>query len=663
MSSALSAIRRVKPAVAAAVIAAVLLITFWVRAQVAISGKSSTYDEPMHALGAWVHWHVGDWRINFEDPPLWHYWAALANGLDSITVDYRNPRWQLMPDEWNHQWPWTREVLYLTPGNDGEAFVQRSRSMMIVIGVALGAVIAWWSYKIAGIVAAVAVTVIFSLDPNFLVHSALVKNDVSMALCTAGLCMALWRMGHKLTPWNLLGAAVSCGAAMATKFSGVLMAPAFLASLLLVRVVIPRAWPVFKWQARVWWQRFLVAGGVGIVVALFSAVMVWAAYGFSFPAIPDPSVKLNINAVMQQGRQNLFLVEHGAENIDQEKYREAILGYIKWHTQRFPDDKKSYDPAVKELAKDVTPWVPPTSTRMMLWMRDKQLMPQAWLDGLLFVEARSYVRGSFLNGQFSNTGFRSYFPLAMLYKTPIATIAAILGAITVAIALLVVRLRSRTPEDPTNSDLWMNIWLAAVIIVPVFIYMWVSIRSNLNIGFRHVIPIYPLIYVGVAAALAAVVRWRFRVGVGAGAALAAVLLIESIAISPDYLTFFNILAGGQRGGLEHLGDSNLDWGQDLPSLAEYMKRPENRDATLYLAYFGMVPPEFYGLRFVKMPASDDMDPAGMWPSPGSLVAISATRLQGIYAPADIRPEYQKYQLRKPTAILGGSIYIFDDRKK
>jgi hypothetical protein len=158
------------------------------------------------------------------------------------------------------------------------------------------------------------------------------------------------------------------------------------------------------------------------------------------------------------------------------------------------------------------------------------------------------------------------------------------------------------------------------------------------------------------------VRWKVA-ATACAAVVGVALAIESFAIAPDYLTFFNVAAGGQRGGLNRLGDSNLDWGQDLPALAEYMKQPRNKDAVLYLSYFGMADPQSYGLRYINMPGGYELNPQAIWPLDGSLVAISATKLQGVYATPENRAAYAKYRAKTPTAVLGGTIYVYDDRPK
>ena len=56
----------------------------------------------------------------------------------------------------------------------------------------------------------------------------------------------------------------------------------------------------------------------------------------------------------------------------------------------------------------------------------------------------------------------------------------------------------------------------------------------------------------------------------AGAVVICVTLfaLESLYRWPNYLAYFNLLAGGPAHGYQHLADSSLDWGQDLPALRE-----------------------------------------------------------------------------------------------
>ena len=117
--------------------------------------------------------------------------------------------------------------------------------------------------------------------------------------------------------------------------------------------------------------------------------------------------------------------------------------------------------------------------------------------------------------------------------------------------------------------------------------------------------------------------------------------VESVAARPDYLAYFNSFVRGR----EHqvLGDSNLDWGQDLHRLARYVE--SHGIDKLHLDYFGATSPGAVGLSHAKL-----FGPQGR---PRGWVAISVTHLQGIYQPAPAWLEG-----REPRAKIGKSIWLY-----
>jgi hypothetical protein len=220
--------------------------------------------------------------------------------------------------------------------------------------------------------------------------------------------------------------------------------------------------------------------------------------------------------------------------------------------------------------------------------------------------------------------------------------------------------RSRRREKQLSVN-FAAVWFLACALLPAVIYMAISINTNLNIGFRHLLPMYPMLAIAVAGAAGFVWSAHRWIGKAVAGALGLLLVVESMAIAPDYITFFNFAAGGQRGGLHRLGDSNLDWGQDLPSLAEWQKR--NPDVTLYLAYFGRVDPAAYGIRYINMPGGFELNPQAIMPPANAVMAISATKVQAVYpATPELGAYYQQFLDREPSAVLGGTIYIFDQRR-
>ena len=91
----------------------------------------------------------------------------------------------------------------------------------------------------------------------------------------------------------------------------------------------------------------------------------------------------------------------------------------------------------------------------------------------------------------------------------------------------------------------------------------IAMTSQINIGVRHVMPVYaPL---AVAAAAAVVELRRFRI---VSVLLVLWLFIDGVAAHPDYLPWFN---GFAREPASILNDSNLDWGQDVLRLVRYAR--------------------------------------------------------------------------------------------
>jgi hypothetical protein len=165
-------------------------------------------------------------------------------------------------------------------------------------------------------------------------------------------------------------------------------------------------------------------------------------------------------------------------------------------------------------------------------------------------------------------------------------------------------------------------------------------------------------FVAIAVAFSRILAiWRTR-ALAASVLLVAALALESLAAYPNYLSFFNIASSRTVGGFALLGDSNLDWGQDLPQLAIWQQQHPREN--LYLAYYGAADPAAYGIQYTNLSGGFFLGPPPQTPSAPAVIAVSATRLQGLYMNEDLRRWFATLRAQTPREILpGGTIYLFD----
>lgn len=248
-------------------------------------------------------------------------------------------------------------------------------------------------------------------------------------------------------------------------------------------------------------------------------------------------------------------------------------------------------------------------------------LPDSFLKGIVYT-ALLGQRGqvAYFHGQVGSTGWWYYFPIAIFLKYPT-------GLLLVAIAGAAALWRGRLA--------WT---FGAAFTFPPLAILGAAMVQSVNTGVRAVLPIAPFLAFWSGAAL-----WAWH---GRGRALIMVLLatsvVSGVAAYPNFLAYFNPLIGGKAAADKWLVDSNIDWGQDLPGLANELKHRGIQDVRL--AYFGMARPSHYGIRA--------LDPRVMMPG---WYAVSRSYLSGWWPPGD---QYGWLRGFRPVALVGGSIALF-----
>lgn len=670
--------------------------------------KCATYDEPFHALGDWFKLRLGDFRLDYGSPALSSYLGALLNGREAIRVDFNSDDFKRLPVKPHLGWNLTMETLYRTPGNDGAAFVDRGRMTMLPMAIGAAILTIIWAWQLAGPLAGVIAAALFCLDPNLIGHASLVKNDLMMTFCMTGTFMAVWSIGKRLTILNVSMLAIAMLCAMNTKSSAAMLWT-MLIILLAIRARMPSPWNVMGREIASRGKRILPMIVVVGICAVVSYAGTWACYGFRFNPTPDPTVVLDTTverSAVALARFDAMIPVEPAPPLDTTTPLPGLIAAFERETDAFADAiargkqglAKSGIPAdileyltaavnqmssTEASAREVIKFArqPQQSegavresireargafaaARRMLQMIDHwiaepngapdwilnlgdfmlahRIMPAAWINGVVLQYLRAHWHPSFFLGQVRDEGTWLYFPVAILVKSPVASLIAIFLALGIGIRFICAHW----------AGLGKWVWSLSCLLVPVVVYFVPAMLSNLNIGLRYVFPIYPFVFIAVAVLLS----WRLRqasrrpVFVRTLTVLSVLLAAETLWAWPNYISFFNLAVGGSHGGINYLADSNLDWGQDLPLLAQWQKA--HADVPLALAYFGTVDPAFYGIQSVPLTSS----------SPPQLrathvIAISATHLQGVYESG-----FTGYREIEPTEILGGTIYLYDLRR-
>jgi 4-amino-4-deoxy-L-arabinose transferase-like glycosyltransferase len=594
------------------VIIAGLLAAFAVTGWTAWLGKSATYDEPLHFMGAWIQTHYDDFRCDPEDPPLWRYYAMLGTSKSELKVPTSGVEWNDMLRDRGVEGLFFQDVFYYTPENNAVAALVAARGRMLMLGVVLGAAIAWWAWRLGGQAAGAAAAAAFCFDPNFLAHAPLVKDDVPIALALLLFMAAAWLVGQRATLCRCIAVSLALGAALTVKFSGVVAIPV-LGIVLLIRALLPQPWNFLKWTAQTRAKRLAVATCIAFASCLIAYVFIWACYRFRYGPSVDPSQIFDFSELPRITAKHEAFAAYHAFTLTSEQLRQ-------WNAH----------------------WKPGALFRLALWAGDSHLLPQTWIEGFLFSYGTAPGREAFLLGKPSMSGWWYYFPVAMAVKTPLATLIAL----------------------PLSAAYWISrrasavkLWDVLALALMPLLYMAIAMGSDLNLGIRHVLPVYPFLFIFVGITAADALRRGRKIAKALIGVCLLGLVLETYLAYPDFIPFFNVAAGGWRNGPNLLGDSNVDWGQELPALAQWQRA--NPQYQLFLNYFGSADPRYYGIHYVKLPGSigpDDQTPSASLPR---VYAISGNAAHFPWISRQDRDFYLKLQSQIPIAVLGHCIYLYN----
>ncbi len=638
-----------RPKVALAVV--LLLALHWALAVNSLLRENATVDEVAHLPAGVSYWQTGTFKLYHHNPPLVKLAAALPVVLSRpVTADlYRLGSWAN-----DSQAAFGQSFAYLNQANYFELF-DRARLVMPLFTVLGGLVVFAWSSRLYGAGGGLLSLALWVLCPNILAHGRLVTSDAAAASIGAGATYLFWRYQKDPTWRRAALAGLALGIAQLTKFSLVLLYGLWPA-LAVIRFGLER-----RWEG--WPRRLAVGVGQGAAMVALSVLVIDLGYGFEGVGTPlgklefaSRSLTKAVPPGMPRPTSPNPLLD-GAWRYRVNRFRGTMLGIVpsplpKHYLLGF-DEQKIETEGIPEYF--LNPKAPPDDSKVMGY--------SVYLDGVM-----------------RRSGWWYYYLATLAYKVPEGTL------ILVGLSGVVL-LASKRSRGPWADEV-------AVLAVPVGVLGAMSFLTDICLGLRYILPIFPYVFIGTgkvipwASGLAGRARpAAWAVVVGSVAATGA----ATATIHPDYLAYFNWASGGPDRGAEHLIDSNLDWGQDLVKLDRWL-RANHPGRPVGLAYFGQINPSLLALRgggfdwFLPpvlpgtiRPVNDEIDTRPLiGPAPRlrpGLYAVSASIVRGLpwRVYDSVRPPtaawmapwsagtdaFGYFRGLTPVARVGRSIYVYE----
>ena len=579
-------------------VAGILLICMAIFMVLSMEQDALTYDELAHIPAGYSYLTQQDYRINPEHPPLSKAIAAFPLLFLNLNfpVDSQNWLQDAQAPPWWVQFDLGNEFLYKS-NNNPLSIIFFSRLPMILLTLLLGAFLFFWTRKLLGNGAALAVLALFAFSPSFLAHGRLVTTDVASAL---GILVALYFWVEFLkqpTKGRVTKAGLALGLAFLLKFSAALLLPFFAVITILYALLHKESSGSIRTLGK-----YI---GLSVLVGLVSLALIMPVY--------------------------------------------------QAHIMHYPPERQ-----LRDTVADLQPGGVTIYEQPIIWMADKQpFRPFAqFARGVLMATQRGQFGNTvFFQGDIKAGGFWEYFPLIYLYKVPLAfhflLIFGLFGMLWTA----------KTQWYRGFKEFLLHWWIKKHFLFfafSVFItaYLALAMLGNLNIGIRHLLPIFPLLYIlviwGVKELFSHIKNKQLQhVGISFIAGLFIWYIGSSLMAFPNYISYYNPLAGGTQNGYAIAVDSNYDWGQDFYKLLAFIEH--NNIQKISLDYFGGEDPAYWlGETYERLDPNNPPTQGWIAVSLNQLMGGQATAVSGYNQPTG----YYNWLLPHTPTRIGNSIFMY-----
>ncbi len=597
------------------ILAIALLAFFGILAATSMWNDNANYDERIHLPAGYSYVTQQDMRLNPEHPPLVKDLVALPLLFMKINFPHQSWGWNTSlttnssrTPVWQTDVGFGNDLLYYS-GNDAQNMMRYGRIPIILIGILLGFYVFRFAKELWGDLAGLIALIFYSFSPTFLAHTRLVTTDVAAAAAFFISFYYLYKWLKVPIRRNLWIFGIVLGISFLTKFSTFLLAPIFGFVVLI--------WILLHGQ----WKKYL--GGF-ILVLVVAYLVVSAVYAFHVWHYPIQKQAVDTNFIL------------------------STFGF-------------------RPLAN------------LSVWISSQPVL-RAWghyfLGFLMVLQRSGGGNTTYYLGEVSAEGSRSYFPLVYLIKEPFPYILLTFFALFLALKRFIAyRMSAGKLFRQDFVNLVRNNFAEFGMLTIGAVYWLFSVTSNLNIGVRHILPTLPFIYALTARQISFWIKggvqerisnyhgfwqlfglyWR-RLKKGFIIAVLFIwAVISVVSIWPSFLAYFNGIAGGSNNGYKFVVDSNLDWGQDILRLSQFVEK--NNIKEIKMDYFSGAPAEYY-IKTAKITSFNREVPQKGW------LAVSATIYMGACKGDKIPCSYNERAYTwldsyKPVAKIGYSIFVYD----
>ncbi len=531
-----------------------------------------TVDETFFSSGGYPIVRYNNYEFLGEHPPLILQIAALPLLAIQPHFPIQDPLFVPNTDRLDLSRNGAR-FLY-TMGNDPDLILFLERLPIVGLTVLLGIALFFFAGELFGRWAALLSLTLFCFSPNIIAHGSLFTTDMGFTAFFFLAIYALKRFFDAPSDRRAIVLGIACGAALMSKISGLILLPLFAVLFLIyyfstVRQALTAvSAPSFeKWILGI--SLFLVANAIGEkqAMVLFGPFCLFALYLCARDIAKiksSPKLRVILKGLALGGAALCLAYSIRLKK----KYgfsAAAILASanlialgVAVLLSRIP----SKDAGIRLLKYFLAVWV---LAALVIVLGYTDLIQKFhrfigfgnYMKPLGIVLSHSAAgHGACVEGSFVTCDWK-YFPGLIAIKTPLLTLALSL----IGFLILIFSRRS--------------FFVKALILLPILFFLGAAMTNKIQIGLRHILPIYPFLFVvgGIPAASLAnmknkPVRKALLWGLGA---LLLLFVARTAMTAPDYLAYFNELIGGPEQGAKLVADSNLSWGQDNKRFAEFVR--------------------------------------------------------------------------------------------